>query len=120
MCLPTQFHLDEKSAIRCRRRAPTFCKACLKKSTSSVLFAKSRLSFMICLRNINSRDAEAEDLSHLIGHASCTATGDIYQVPARVGRCCRRLSFVRLPAVEIPCCNVVLLFVPLCDSLLAK
>src|SRR5882672_10442387 len=40
----------------CRRRAPTLCKACLKKSTSRVLFANSRFSLMICLRRINSRD----------------------------------------------------------------
>jgi len=40
----------------CRRRAPTLCKARLKKSTSRVLFASSRFSLRICLRRINSRD----------------------------------------------------------------
>src|SRR5437588_5285118 len=40
----------------CRRRAPTLCKACLKKSTSKVLFANSCFSLMICFRRINSRD----------------------------------------------------------------
>jgi hypothetical protein len=33
----------------CRRRAPTLCKACLKKSTSTVLFANNLLSLLICL-----------------------------------------------------------------------
>src|SRR5580658_4686509 len=40
----------------CRRRAPTLCQACLKKSTSSVLFASTRFSLVICLRRISSRD----------------------------------------------------------------
>jgi hypothetical protein len=37
------------------RRALTLCKARLKKSTSRVLFANSRLSLRICLRRISSR-----------------------------------------------------------------
>jgi hypothetical protein len=40
----------------CQRRAPTFCKACLKKSTSRVLLARSRLSLRICLPKISSRN----------------------------------------------------------------
>jgi hypothetical protein len=67
----------------CRRRALAFCKAGLKKSTSRVLFAKSRFSFVICFRISILGSAEVEDLSHPIEHASCRATGDIYQVPAR-------------------------------------
>jgi hypothetical protein len=38
----------------CRRRALTRCKARLKKSTSIVLFANTRLRARICLRNMNS------------------------------------------------------------------
>src|SRR5260370_34488684 len=40
----------------CRRRAPTLCKARLKKSTSIVLFASTRLRLRICLRSMNSRE----------------------------------------------------------------
>jgi hypothetical protein len=40
----------------CRRRAPTLCKARLKKSSSIVLFANTRLSARICLRNMTSRE----------------------------------------------------------------
>src|SRR6267143_1887214 len=46
---PPEVHL-------CRRRAPILCKACLKKSTSIVLFANSRLRERICLRKISSRE----------------------------------------------------------------
>ncbi len=40
----------------CRRRAPTLCKARLKKSSSIVLFANTRLRARICLRNMTSRE----------------------------------------------------------------
>jgi len=39
-----------------RRRASTFCKAHLKKSTSTVLFARSRFSLSISLRSVDSRE----------------------------------------------------------------
>src|SRR5271154_7167534 len=39
-----------------RRRAPTFCKARLQKSTSIVLFASSLFSLVICLQRMSSRE----------------------------------------------------------------
>jgi hypothetical protein len=40
----------------CRRRAPTLCEARLKKSSSIVLLAKTRLRARICLRNFSLRE----------------------------------------------------------------
>jgi len=47
---------DSNNSIRHFKRAPTFCKACLKKSTSIILFARIRFSLVISLRRRNSRE----------------------------------------------------------------
>ena len=49
-------------AVPRQRRAPTFCKALLKKSTSIVLFASSRFSLVISFRRMNSRDRVGEGI----------------------------------------------------------
>src|SRR6266849_3737213 len=46
--------LDRDTA--CWRRASTFCKALLKKSTSTVLSARSRFSLLTSLRSLDSRE----------------------------------------------------------------
>src|SRR5580704_2505628 len=56
--LRSYFVVDTSSpkARLCRRRAPTLCKARLKKSSSTVLFANTRFRARICLRNMSSRE----------------------------------------------------------------
>jgi hypothetical protein len=100
----------------CRRRAPTLCKACLKKSTSRVLFANSCFSLMICLRKISSRDRAGGGWSRRGGHASYKGLCDISRALVRAQRCCRTNSSIQQPAAEIPCYNAALSLVPLCGS----
>src|ERR1035437_10511569 len=45
------------------RRASTFCKAPLKKSTSIVLSASSRFSWLTSLRSVDSREFPGDDSS---------------------------------------------------------
>jgi hypothetical protein len=108
----------------CWRRAPTFCKAPLKKSTSTVLSASNRFSLVIS-HEVSIRGDFLSTLYLRLGYpvvptdtATCTADCGLSRVPGIALLCCRMHSSARQLGGGISRC--IALSFSFCSSFPAK
>jgi hypothetical protein len=65
----------------CWRRASTFCKALLKKSTSTVLSASKRFSLLTSLRSLDSREFCVDTVSSTCASGGSSRYRQVYSRP---------------------------------------
>ena len=86
------------------RRASTFCKAPLKKSTSRVFSANSRFSWLTSLRSVDSRGFSGGGSCRCqqgpVDRVICTTAADERPAPPTALRCSRNASVARPPFDE--------------------
>ena len=80
------------------RRASTFCKALLKKSSSSALSTSTRFSWLTSLWSVDSREFPGGGSSPWPKGSTVEKLPDARQVPVTIPQCCRRSSTARRPS----------------------